>query len=171
MEYPGIVFISINYFDGAIANIGKVIVHETVHQWFYGIIGNDEIEEGWIDEGMTSYMTSWYDLNYVDKNTYSADMKNYKSKLDQVGGKDKVIMIKSAADYSDWSEYGIAAYTKSLLMFSDLYDEYGEEKFIEFLQTLYNEYKFKIVKQDDIVNVANAVFNEDLSGFFETWLK
>lgn len=171
MEYPAIVFISMNYFDDNITSIGRVIVHETAHQWFYGIIGNDEIEEGWIDEGMASYISSWYDLNYLDKDAYNDHITSYKSRLNEVGGKDNVTMIKSAADYSDWGEYGLAAYTKSLLMFSDLYDKYGEEKFIEFVQTLYNEYKFKILKQDDIVKVANSVFDEDLSEFFDSWLK
>jgi len=34
-----------------------VVVHEFTHQYFYGIVANDEADEPWLDEGLTSYST------------------------------------------------------------------------------------------------------------------
>lgn len=51
MEYPGIVLT-----DGA----SDVTRHETAHQWFYGLVGNDQYREPWVDEGLTSFLEySW----------------------------------------------------------------------------------------------------------------
>ena len=53
MEYPGIVFISNDYFHKYLIDIlEKVIVHETAHQWWYGIVGNNQVDEAWLDEGL-----------------------------------------------------------------------------------------------------------------------
>ena len=43
MEYPNIVFISDSIDDES--EYLKVIVHEIAHQWWYGIVGNNEIKE------------------------------------------------------------------------------------------------------------------------------
>jgi hypothetical protein len=47
MEYPGIVLT-----DGS----DDVTRHETGHQWFYGMVGDDQYREPWIDEGLTSFV-------------------------------------------------------------------------------------------------------------------
>jgi hypothetical protein len=47
-EYPGLVFVS----DG-----GRqfLIPHETGHQWFYSLVGNDQSRDPWLDEGLASW--------------------------------------------------------------------------------------------------------------------
>lgn len=51
MEYPGLVLS-----DGS----DDVTRHEAGHQWFYGLVGNDQYREPWIDEGFTSFLEySW----------------------------------------------------------------------------------------------------------------
>lgn len=34
-----------------------VAVHELAHQWFYGVVATNEMEEAWLDEGLTEYWT------------------------------------------------------------------------------------------------------------------
>jgi Peptidase family M1 domain len=46
MEYPTIVF----------ANPGA-ISHEVAHQWWYGIVGDDEFHEPWLDEAFATWMS------------------------------------------------------------------------------------------------------------------
>ena len=50
MEYPSLVMIS----DSLGADMTKeAIIHETAHQWWYAAVGSDQINEPWLDEGLT----------------------------------------------------------------------------------------------------------------------
>jgi hypothetical protein len=49
-EYPSIVFL------GARSMRDRVVVaHETAHQWFYGLVGNDQLREPWLDEALAEF--------------------------------------------------------------------------------------------------------------------
>ena len=51
MEYPNIVLIDQSMYDESEAGMLEyVIVHEVGHQWFYGVVGNDQVMEPWLDE-------------------------------------------------------------------------------------------------------------------------
>ena len=70
MEYPNLVMISKDlYSKNNIFNLEYVIAHETAHQWWYGVVGNNEVKEAWLDEGLTEYMTIMYIEKYYGKAT------------------------------------------------------------------------------------------------------
>ncbi|HET7677236.1 MAG TPA: M1 family aminopeptidase [Candidatus Limnocylindrales bacterium] len=49
-EYPGIVFLG-----GPLFSSLSTIAHETAHQWWYGMAGNDQLREPWLDEGLAEF--------------------------------------------------------------------------------------------------------------------
>jgi hypothetical protein len=51
MEAPGLTFIP----TGA-GNLGYLVAHETAHQWFYGIVGNDQARQPDADEAATDFV-------------------------------------------------------------------------------------------------------------------
>ncbi|MEV4703312.1 M1 family metallopeptidase [Actinoplanes sp. NPDC049316] len=51
MEYPGFVLDLVS---------STALAHELAHQWFYGIVGDDEYSTPWLDEGFTDYATDLY---------------------------------------------------------------------------------------------------------------
>lgn len=55
MEYPTLV----TGWDASLHDLDSiytVLVHEIVHQYFYGLVASNEFEEAWLDEGFTSYL-------------------------------------------------------------------------------------------------------------------
>ena len=50
MEGPGIVWIPP---DAPVANLRYLLMHEVAHQWFYGLVGNDQAREPFADEALT----------------------------------------------------------------------------------------------------------------------
>ncbi len=64
-EYPGIVFLG-----GSLFSNGEVVAHETAHQWWYAMAGNDQLREPWLDEGLAEFAASYYfgDFHSYDSN-------------------------------------------------------------------------------------------------------
>jgi len=56
IEYPQIVmindYINPNYRP---ARFQAVVIHEIAHNWFYGLLANNQTEEEWLDEGFTTF--------------------------------------------------------------------------------------------------------------------
>jgi hypothetical protein len=56
MEYPTLVTgESFAWMPGAIRLPESVTVHEVIHQYWQGMVANNETEEAWLDEGLTTY--------------------------------------------------------------------------------------------------------------------
>lgn len=54
MEYPNVVIISVDPPTWT-RFLEEVVMHEVGHQWFYGVLGSNEMDEAWLDEGINSF--------------------------------------------------------------------------------------------------------------------
>ena len=169
MEYPGLVLISKGYLLESIHALRTVIVHETAHQWFYGLIGDDEIDEGWIDEGLTSFFTAYFEIQYTGEYYYEDTMSRYQHRVEEYGF-DNIIVAKSAKDFDDWGDYGVAAYSKPALMYDEIYRTYGDEKMQAFAKYLYEHYAYGILKEEDLREALNVIFGDEINYLLDTWL-
>ena len=50
-EYPTLVFISTDL-------PANVVTHETAHQWFYSLVGDDQARDPWLDESLAEWATA-----------------------------------------------------------------------------------------------------------------
>ena len=59
MEFAGFFVLGAKEFDdydGTSRNrLIRITAHETAHQWWYGVVGNDQVQEPWLDEGMARF--------------------------------------------------------------------------------------------------------------------
>jgi hypothetical protein len=56
MEAPGLTWIPTGVGS---ANLSYLVHHETAHQWFYGIVGNDQAAEPFTDEAVADYLARY----------------------------------------------------------------------------------------------------------------
>ena len=56
MESPGLIWIPTGH---ARANLRYLVAHETAHQWFYGIVGNDQAREPFADEAAADFVARY----------------------------------------------------------------------------------------------------------------
>ncbi|MGL5330254.1 MAG: M1 family metallopeptidase [Peptostreptococcaceae bacterium] len=151
MEYPNLVMI-----DQSVYNTDKkfimeyIIAHETAHQWWYSVIGNDEISEPWIDEALTEYSTVLYfekkygkDISKKLMETMEVQSKNYRSHN----------MFKATTEYKDSIEYSLNVYTKGAVIFDEIRSKVGDEVFFATLQEYYSKYMYENVNGAKFVEV------------------
>ena len=56
MESPGLTWIPTGVGS---ANLSYLVHHETGHQWFYGMVGNDQAAEPFTDEAVTDFLARY----------------------------------------------------------------------------------------------------------------
>jgi len=188
MEYPGLVMIESNeygnigledyltsyYYGRPKGSLEFVVVHELAHQWWYGIVGNDEYREAWIDEPLTQYSTLEYlRQKYGQKEFdrfYERYIKSGVKSFQGLGG-DAGNTLNRPLDQFSENEYYILIYNKGTMMFKDLEDQMGDEKFDRLLRTLFSRYKFGIVTGKQLIELTSEIAGKDMGGFFQSWLE
>ena len=176
MEYPNLVMIS-DAVDIQSDYI-NVIVHEVAHQWWYGLVGNNEVDFGWLDEGLTEYSTLlFYEENpgyNVDTNTLIKNTTNSFATFVEVytkvfGGVD-TSMNRALNEYTNENEYVYIAYVKGMLLFDSLREVMGEEKFISALQHYFEHNKFHNSTPDRLIDAFEKSSGQKLTELFESWI-
>lgn len=158
MEYPNLVMISDDL--ATYADYEYVIIHETAHQWWYGLVGDNEYENAWIDEGLAEFSTALfydknpqYGVNY--KNIIKGAERNYQIFLDvynHIFGKVDTSMNRRLDEFNTEPEYVNCTYVKGLLLFNELRETVGEKKMERALKNIFKEKKYKNVSYDEFLN-------------------
>lgn len=173
MEYPQLVMIS----DVLVPEMFKeAIIHETAHQWFYALVGNDQIRNAWLDEAIAEYSTS---LFYKWMPSYEIDFEKRVSDaltgfilycdLYKHGGKDDTSMNRAANEYANEAEYTYMTYVKGSLMLDSLRRTIGDDSFVTSLKKYVESYYLKIATPDCLIACFEKTSGRELKGFFDSW--
>jgi len=176
IEYPGMSGIALRLYDpdevvsGLPAHIliESVVAHEVAHQWFYNAVGNDQVDEAWLDEALAQYLTGLY---YVDvqgesaARSYRESWDNYWERVDRA---EIPIGLPSAA-YGQ-KEYSPIVYGRGPIFVTALAEEMGPGTFDEFLRDYYQTYKWGIGTGEGFRKLAEEHCQCDLSALFEEWV-
>jgi hypothetical protein len=191
MEYPTLFTGGANRYSPKEAQSPEgVTVHECGHQWWYGMIGNNEFEEAWLDEGFNTYSTDrtinagWPSFNpsryffggpgaytyvgipWVVSEINSSRLGAGNSDLRYNGKND--VMARKGWEYNQ--TYGLNSYTKPGMSLVTLERYLGEETMYRVMRTYHHRYRFKHPTSQDFINVVNEVSGKNMNWFFEnTW--
>ena len=175
MEYPNLVMIS----DLIKERLDKdyVIVHEIAHQWWYGVVGNDEFNEPWVDESLTEYST----VLFFEKNDYGVDYgklienatsqyKFFVETYSKIYENFDTSMNRSLKEFKTEPEYIHLIYTKGVIMYDTLRTLYGEKKFNKAIKSYYDNNKFKIASGEELINCFEKKCNAKIRSIFDSFL-
>lgn len=178
MEYPGVTLIS-NNFNGRI--LENIVMHEVGHNWFYGVLGFNERNFPWLDEGLNSfyehlYMNQYYPelrtkdmFNPLGKDSYSEAPYHGNAELTykftQSLGIDQAVNL-SSEEYN-MLNYGSIIYKKTVSIFYYLRYYLGEEEFKLIMHSFYDEWKNKHPGPEDFREHFKNESGKDLSWFFD----
>ena len=174
MEYPALTMISddLSEDDGI-----YTIVHENAHQWWYAMVGNDQVNCAWQDEGLAEYSTMCFFENYsaygiTRTSALGNAIKSYRayySVYNQIFGKADTTMTRCLKDFSGEYEYVNVAYNKGLLAFESVRTAMGDKKFFNALKSYFEANKFKIASQEELISHFAAL--HDVEGIFNSYIE
>jgi len=175
MEYPCLSFVS-----DALTEEGqtRAIVHETAHQWWYGVVGSDQIENAWQDEGLAEYSTlSFFEeyekYGFTREETVKNAMEEYRSYYDVYGsvlGRADTRMTRHLKDYISDYEYKCISYDKALIMLDTLRKSVGDKKFYDALAKYYKTCAYQRASVGNLVGCFEKT-GLDVGGFFDSFLE
>ena len=166
-----------------------VTIHEAGHQFWYGLVANNEFEEAWLDEGFNTYMTAkashqalgpagWgrryfgFDEGrgaalgwpFVAPGVSIPRGSENLPGLRQGGEADT--MAKKAWTYRDGASYGLNSYGKPALVLQTLEGLLGEETMIKVLRTYARRYRFAHPTTEDFLATVDEVTGGGWRWFF-----
>lgn len=167
MEYPMIIFITGS--RGSLQSLLGVTIHEGAHEWFYGMMGSNEMDYAWMDEGFTSYATT----------EVSGKLLRNQADPSHAGAFGGVLMARKYGFYeplstpSDWFEtnsgYSTAAYSGGQMMAEMLgyviSPELRDKWFLEY----YKKFRFRHPEPHDLELLAEKISGLQLDWFFDQW--
>jgi hypothetical protein len=177
IEYPGIVGLGLQLYDpeaevsGLPAQIllqGSV-AHEVAHQWFYNVVGNDQVDEPWMDEALVQYVTGLYYLDVGGERALEGWRGSWYDRWQRVDMADIPIGLPSG-EYTDAREYGSIVYGRGPIFMDTLAGQMGQETFDQFLRDYYQSHKWGIGTGEDFEQLAEEHCQCDLSSLFEEWV-
>lgn len=179
MEYPNITIIGES---NDAFSLETTIMHEVGHNWYYGILGSNEREFAFMDEGLNSFYEMRYIRNKYPEKTLASllgrdstfkffGLNHFKHKAQYefayllAARKNTDQPIMTPAPYFTNYNYGAIVYSKSAITFDYLMQYVGKEKFDEAMKFYYEQWKFKHPYPEDLIKTLQYYFNADLNWF------
>lgn len=153
-----------------------VIAHEVGHNWFFGMVGNNETYRACLDEGFTQFLTAWsikklankdYTPNPIDWAYVYAGYINHAIN-------ENTARLNIHSDHFNSAErhgggYG-QVYYKTATMLYNLQYVLGDKLFLNAMKHYFNQWKFCHPYEEDFRQSIIDYTKVDLNWFFDDWL-
>jgi hypothetical protein len=179
MEYPNITIIGDMEKE---LDLDVTITHEVGHNWFYGILGSNEREFPFMDEGFNSfYETRYLRAKYPREKLTSYFNKDSSFKLFGINKtpfyKEKEVLFNTslrsrteqpihlpAPEFTAFN-YGSIIYCKTPVVLDYLMDYMGEDNFDKAMRFYYEQYRFKHPSPEDLYTTLSFFSGVNLDWF------
>jgi len=147
-----------NYFE-------LLVVHETSHQWLYGMVHNDQAHEPWLDEALATYSELlFYEAHHPELVQWWWD---YRVNEYSPSG----FVNATIYDFDNYRAYVNAVYLMGARFIDTLRQSLGETEFQQFLYDYVQSGNGEILSASDFFNILDDMSPEDInpiqSGFFK----
>ncbi len=160
MEYPTLITGgSAFYIPEGMHIVELVTAHEFGHQYWYGLVANNEFEEAWLDEGFTSYSTAKVLNQMFEPSSSLMDIFGIKisaidsEKIQYLNRVDYDPIYKKSWLYYDMMSYSVNSYSKPTLFLFTLENLIGTDKMNKVLSDYFEKYKFRHPKTEDFISI------------------
>ena len=161
MEFSGLTFLGsvfYNEYDGSSRTpLIPLTAHEAAHQWFYGLVGNDQVTEPWLDEAPAEYSAFLYYERFLPDDTdwwwfYAIDQWAPTGRIDS-----HLYLFRD-----DSRPYYDAVYRRGAQFMHDLRETMGDPAFFGFLAEYQRRYAYRLARSRDFFALVQEFTTADL---------
>jgi len=184
MEYPTLFTAGTRWLAPArVTTPESVTVHEAGHQFWYGVVGNNEFEHAWLDEGFNTFSTARavsqvFDPNYLAVRYFGGFVpwvfRDIRISRETDGNRLTGYRRDAESDAQStlsWRYFpatgGSITYNKTALWLNTMERWLGWPTLQRIMSTFFNAWAFKHPKPDDFFRTASGVAGSDLTWFFD----
>lgn len=185
MEYP-----MLTLDGGRDPDYRGLLAHEVGHNWFYGMVGNNETYRAFLDEGFTQFLTAWA-LESIDGDTVVTDTpatayeRRYTlperpreaeaySAYQYDAVRDQLPPINVHSDeFGHHAGFGYGyghVYTKTATMLYNLQYTLGDSLFLAAMQHYFDQWRMCHPYPEDFRQSIIGFTKVDLNWFFDQWI-
>jgi len=167
LEYSGLTFLGDDWYadhpGGYRSRMVSLVVHEVAHQWWYGVVGNDQAREPWLDESLATYSSMLY---YERLHPELVDWW-WETEVDSYRPQGQI--NRPIYAFMDGRTYLNAVYRRGALFIRDLRERMGDDEFYAFLRDYYDSQGQKLSTADDFFAVLARHTAVDISSLKEEY--
>lgn len=179
MEYPTLITGGVRW-PGPISGPEpeQVALHELAHQWWYGLVGSNEFEEAWLDEGFTTYSSGLaMDALYGPKifgpwwlHPWLEGRRLDQQSLWRLGtllAPERDAIVRPAWDYRDDNSYGMNVYPRAALTLAALGRQLGPDVLLRALRLYQARFRHRHPTTAHFQAVVEEVSGQSQERFFQ----
>jgi hypothetical protein len=166
MEYDGLYFLGTEYYNWHRETHEDFLValsaHETAHQWFYGLVGNDQAMAPWLDEAFCTYNEAlFYEHIYPDALEWWWD---WRVDYYQPDGYIDITIFDAPAVPGVYKEaYRDPVYLRGARFLDDLRKLVGDQAFFEILRAYVTRYAYRQADTEGFFTIVRRNTDQDLA--------
>lgn len=173
MEYPTLITLGTAWWMPSGLRVPEVVtVHEFGHQYWYGMVANNEFEEAWLDEGINSFVEAlimddaYGPASYVDLFGLQADsLADARAAYLRSTSRDP--LARAAWQFVDRESYASVSYAKTTLVLDTLAHQYGQEVILKALAEYFDKWRFRHPNGREFLGILSRAVGKDLTAYFD----
>ncbi|HEX3010537.1 MAG TPA: M1 family metallopeptidase [Syntrophomonadaceae bacterium] len=160
MEYSGVIFLRAEFLSSGQDQHQNefLLAHEIAHQWWYSVVGNDQVKEPWLDEGLAN----WSAYKYLeDRKGQSPPPEAFNTK--------GVKLTRELQEIYSAQDYYQTAYSGGEAFWFGLEKELGSDQVVKVLRKYYADFRYAIATTDDLKYCIKVEARRDMEAYFQCW--
>jgi hypothetical protein len=159
MEYPELEMISFQ--SGATDDTETTVnvVHETAHQWFYSMVGDDQYLTPWMDEAFAEFSERRVDGTLSELETIPVITEHVSYPVSSFVSSDFALQD---------NHYYDAVYYKGAQTLYHLMKLIGTGTFDAMMKAYFQRYQYQVTTTEDFMKFASSYTGRDLTSFFHS---
>jgi hypothetical protein len=156
-------------------HIESLTIHEFGHNWWMGMIANNETDHVWVDEGINSYATTVAFESGIGKYVLENHNGEYRTIRDHERSyylkyPKAATVLQPAWLYRPGWEFYTFTYIKPEMMLLTLHNYFGDEIWGKVMKTFFQRWKFKHPRTQDFYDVVHEITGKDFTRFFDEFM-